>query len=103
MSSHQKPREGATNGERQGGPVPTSHGRHGGNQGADQQRNQDAKGSSRRGDEPNADSRNTGGGHDTESSRRTQPVHEKDGAYPNAGQHPSAANDGGTITDPSNR
>jgi len=104
MATRQHPRESDTNGGLQGGPVQESHGRHGGDHGRDQQRNQDAKGSSNRGDRPNAESKNTGGGADTQRERRTQSVpSEKEQAYPNGKQHPSAANDGGDVTDSANR
>lgn len=85
------------------GSTGTSQGRHGGNHGNDSApATRDAKGSSHRGDEANADSENTGGGSDKERKNQTKNTTEEKTAYGTGNAAPSAANDGGTIGDADN-
>ncbi|WP_139924907.1 hypothetical protein [Hymenobacter sp. DG01] len=78
-------------------------GRHGGNHGNDGgQPTRDAKGSSHRGDEPNAESNNTGGGSDNERKNQTKNTTADRSDYGTGNAAPSAANDGGTIDDANN-
>lgn len=77
---------------------------HGGNHGNDGgQRTRDAKGSSHRGDEPNAESNNTGGGSDNDWKNQTKNTTADRSDYGTGNAAPSAANDGGTINDPNNQ
>ena len=62
----------------------------------------DAKGSSHRGDEPNAESNNTGGGSDAEQKNQTKNTTAYNSEYSNARSAPSSANDGGKIGDADN-
>lgn len=79
-------------------------GRHGGNHGNDGgELVRDAKGSSHRGDEPNAESKNTGGGDDNQGKHHTQHNTKDRTAYNNGGATPSTANDGGKIDDANNQ
>ncbi|PJJ48540.1 hypothetical protein [Hymenobacter chitinivorans] len=87
------------------GPNDTT-GRHGGNHGNDGgELVRDARGSSHRGDEPNAESRNTGGGDDNQRkpNHHSQNTTKDRTAYNNGGQTPSTANDGGKIDDANNQ
>lgn len=80
-----------------------SSGRHGGNHGNDGgQPTRDAKGSSHRGDEPNAESENTGGGSDNERKNQTKNTTADRSDYGTGNAAPSAANDGGKIGDADN-
>ncbi|MBJ6143095.1 hypothetical protein [Hymenobacter sp. BT559] len=81
------------------GTTGTSEGTHGGS-GAQPAR--DAKGSSHRGDEPNADSKNTGGGSDQEHKNQTKNTTDEKTDYGTGNAAPSAANDGGKIDDANN-
>ncbi|UOQ73561.1 hypothetical protein [Hymenobacter cellulosilyticus] len=84
------------------GPNDTT-GRHGGNHGNDGGAEvRDAKGSSHRGDEPNAESENTGGGDDNQGKHHTQSTTKDRTDYNDSGQAPSTANDGGKIDDANN-
>ena len=82
------------------GTTGTSTGSHGGNDGG--QPTRDAKGSSHRGDEANADSKNTGGGSDKEHKNQTKNTTADKSDYATGGAASSAANDGGTIDDANN-
>jgi hypothetical protein len=85
------------------GTTSTSEGQHGGNHGNDGgQTTRDAKGSSHRGDEANADSKNTGGGSDKEHKNQTVNTTADKSDYATGGAASSAANDGGTIDDANN-
>jgi hypothetical protein len=85
------------------GTTGTSTGSHGGNHGNDGgQPTRDAKGSSHRGDEANADSKNTGGGSDKEHKNQTVNTTADKSDYATGGAASSAANDGGTIDDANN-
>ncbi|TGE26454.1 hypothetical protein [Hymenobacter metallicola] len=84
------------------GPNDTT-GRHGGSHGNDGGAEvRDARGSSHRGDEPNAESKNTGGGDDNQGKHHTQHTTKDRTDYNDSGQAPSTANDGGTIDDATN-
>jgi hypothetical protein len=84
------------------GPNDTT-GRHGGNHGNDGgELVRDARGSSHRGDEPTAESKNTGGGADNQGKHHTQNTTKDRTAYNNGRQTPSTANDGGKIDDTDN-
>lgn len=79
-------------------------GRHGGNHGNDGgELVRDARGSSHRGDEPNAESQNTGGGDDNQGKHHRQQTTKDRTAYNNGKMTPSTANDGGKIDDPQNQ
>ena len=79
-------------------------GQHGGNHGNDGgELVRDAKGSSHRGDEPNAESKNTGGGDDNTGKHHTQHNTKDRTAYNNGSATPSTANDGGKIDDAKNQ
>lgn len=85
------------------GTTDTSEGRHGGNHGNDGgAATRDAKGSSHRGDEANADSENTGGGSDKERKDQPKNTTEEKSDYGSGNAAPSAANDGGKIGDANN-
>ena len=85
------------------GTTGTSEGRHGGNHGNDGGvRTPTAKGSSHRGDEPNAESENTGGGSDREHKNQTQNTTDYKSDYDDGNAAPSPANDGGKIGDANN-
>ena len=85
------------------GTTGTSEGRHGGNHGNDGGvPTRDAKGSSHRGDEANADSENTGGGSDREHKNQTQNTTNDKSDYATGGAASSAANDGGKMGDADN-
>ncbi|RPD46200.1 hypothetical protein DNI29_14440 [Hymenobacter sediminis] len=78
-------------------------GRHGGNHGNDGgATTRDAKGSSHRGDEPNAESNNTGGGDDNQGKHHTQHNTKDQTSYGTGNAVPSSANDGGKIDDANN-
>jgi hypothetical protein len=81
------------------GTTGTSQGTHGG---SGTQPARDAKGSSHRGDEANADSENTGGGSDNEHKNQTKNTTEEKTDYGTGNAAGSAANDGGTIGDANN-
>ncbi len=81
------------------GTTGTGQGTHGGS-GAQPARN--AQGSSHRGDEANAESKNTGGGSDAEHKNQTQNTTEEKTDYGTGNAAPSAANDGGKIGDANN-
>lgn len=79
-------------------------GRHGGNHGNDGgELVRDAKGSSHRGDEPNAESNNTGGGVDNQGKHHTQHNTKDPTSYGTGNAAPSTANDGGKIDDAANQ
>jgi hypothetical protein len=85
------------------GTTGSSQGRHGGNHGNDGGvPTRDAKGSSHRGDEANADSENTGGGSDKEHKNQTKNTTNDKSDYATGGAASSAANDGGKIGDADN-
>jgi hypothetical protein len=85
------------------GTTGTSQGQHGGNHGNDGgQSTRSAKGSSLRGDEANADSKNTGGGSDQEHKNQTKNTTEEKTSYGTGNAASSAANDGGKIGDADN-
>ena len=85
------------------GTTGTSQGRHGGNHGNDGGApTRDAKGSSHRGDEANAESENTGGGSDKEHKNQTKNTTDEKTDYGTGNAAPSAANDGGKIGDANN-
>lgn len=86
-----------------------STGHHGGNHGNDAQDNNDqrpaadnSRGSSHRGDEPNAESKNTGGGPDTEHQNPTKNTTNDKSDYATGQEASSAANDGGRMGDADN-
>jgi hypothetical protein len=80
-----------------------SQGQHGGNHGNDGGvATRDAKGSSHRGDEANAESENTGGGSDKEHKNQTKNTTDEKTDYATGGAAASAANDGGKIGDADN-
>lgn len=80
-----------------------SSGRHGGNHGNDGgQPTRDARGSSFRGDEANADSENTGGGADNERKNQTKNTTTDRSDYGTGNAASSAANDGGKMGDADN-
>ena len=64
--------------------------------------NPNAKGSSHRGDMPNAESENTGGGSDKEHKNQAKNTTEEKSDYGTGNAAPSAANDGGKIGDANN-
>jgi len=64
--------------------------------------NPNAKGSSHRGDMPNAESENTGGGPDKEHKNQTKNTTDEKDDYGTGNAAPSAANDGGKIGDANN-
>ena len=85
------------------GTTGTSQGSHGGNHGNDGgAATRDAKGSSHRGDEANAESENTGGGSDKEHKNQPKNTTEEKTDYGTGNAAPSAANDGGKIGDANN-
>lgn len=85
------------------GTTGTSQGRHGGNHGNDGGvPTRDAKGSSHRGDEPNAESKNAGGGSDKEHKNQTKNTTNDKSDYGTGNAASSAANDGGKIGDADN-
>ena len=80
-----------------------SSGRHGGdhdNEGG--QTTRDARGSSFRGDEANAESNNTGGGADNERENQTKNTAADRSDYGTGNAAPSPANDGGKMDDADN-
>jgi hypothetical protein len=86
-----------------------SRGHHGGNHGNDADDGPEgdlsvgtAKGSSHRGDMPNAESNNTGGGSVKEHKNQTVNTTADKSDYATGGAASSAANDGGTIDDANN-
>ncbi len=81
------------------GTTGTSQGTHGG---SGTQPARDAKGSSHRGDEANAESENTGGGSDNERKNQTKNTTDEKTDYGTGGSASSAANDGGKIGDADN-
>jgi len=102
-------------GQQQGGAPQTpdkpndTTGHHGGNHGNDSNDDNDtravagdARGSSHRGDEPNAESENTGGGDDNEKKHHTKNTTADRSDYGTGNAAPSAANDGGKIGDADN-
>ena len=84
----------------------SSEGHHGGNHGNDANdegaRAGTAQGSSHRGDLPNAESENTGGGSDKERKNQPKNTTEEKTDYKDGNAAPSAANDGGKIGDANN-
>lgn len=102
-------------GQQQGGRPLTSPnagettGHHGGNHGNDAHDNDDqapaadnSRGSSHRGDEPNAESKNTGGGSDNEHQNPTKNTTTDKSDYATGREASSAANDGGKMGDADN-
>lgn len=87
-------------------PAHSSEGHHGGNHGNDANdagaTAGTAQGSSHRGDMPNADSENTGGGSDKEHKNQTKNTTDSKTAYKDGNAAPSSANDGGKIGDADN-
>ena len=87
-------------------PTPGSEGHHGGNHGNDQndagQPTGTAKGSSHRGAELDAQSRNSGGGSQREHTNQTQNTTDSGTDYKEGNAAPSPANDGGKIGDADN-
>lgn len=87
-------------------PKADSQGHHGGNHGNDANdagaTAGTAKGSSHRGDMPNADSENTGGGSDKEHKNQPKNTTDEKNDYGTGNAAPSAANDGGKIGDANN-
>ena len=86
-----------------------SRGHHGGNHGNDANDGPEgdlsvgtAKGSSHRGDMPNAESNNTGGGSDATHKTQTVNTTNDKSDYATGGAASSAANDGGKIDDVNN-
>lgn len=65
--------------------------------------NQGAKGSSRRGGQTSADQQNQGGGQDNEKRQNQSQPKGETTKYPNGGLSRSSANDGGTIEDSQNQ
>lgn len=89
------------------GTTGSSQGHHGGNHGNDANdagtaRASTAQGSSHRGDMPNADSENTGGGADKERKNQTKNTTDSKTDYKDGNAAPSSANDGGKIGDADN-
>ncbi|MEJ7662624.1 MAG: hypothetical protein WKG07_25200 [Hymenobacter sp.] len=87
-------------------PTPTPDGQHGGNHGNDQdnagQPTDTAKGSSNRGVEVGAQSRNSGGGSQQEHANETKNTTDYKSDYRDGNAAPSPANDGGKIGDADN-
>lgn len=89
----------------------TSQGHHGGNHGNDAAdepgsggtaTQDNARGSSHRGAEANAESNNTGGGADKEHKNQTKNTTAEKSSYADGNAAPSSANDGGKIGDADN-
>ena len=87
-------------------PAPTPDGQHGGNHGNDQdnegQPAYSAKGSSNRGAELDAESRNSGGGSKQEQANQTKNTTAYNSDYKEGNAARSSANDGGKIGDEDN-